>query len=73
VVEIARYQYRHEAEIALGFLQDAGIQALVQADDAGGYEFGLAFARPARLLVPAHDLEEARQVLADSGFEGLPR
>jgi hypothetical protein len=71
MVEIARYQYRHEAELAAGFLQDAGIEALVLVDDAGGYEFGLAFARPARLLVPGSDVERAREVLADTGFPGL--
>ena len=73
MIELARYAYRHEAEIAAGFLEDAGIQAMVQVDDAGGYDFGLAFARPARLLVPRADLEKAREVLADTGFEGLSR
>jgi len=73
MIELARYSYRHEAEIAAGFLQDAGIPSLVQVDDAGGYDFGLAFARPARLLVPRDRIAEAREVLADTGFEGLSR
>ena len=73
MIELARYSYRHEAEIAAGFLQDAGIQAIVQVDDAGGYDFGLAFARPARLLVPREEVEEAKEVLAGTGFEGLTR
>jgi hypothetical protein len=71
VVELARYSYRHEAEIAAGFLEDAGIPALVQVDDAGGYDFGLSFARPARLLVPQEQLARAREVLEDTGFEGM--
>jgi hypothetical protein len=73
MIEIARYAYRHEAELAAGFLKDAGIEAVVLADDAGGYEFGLAFARPARLLVAEAHAREARQVLEDTGFEGLAR
>lgn len=73
MIEIARYAHRHEAELAAGFLEDAGIAAVVQADDAGGYEFGLAFARPARLLVTEADAPEARQVLEDTGFEGLSK
>jgi len=71
VVEVARYLHRHEAELAAGFLEDAGIRTVVQADDAGGYEFGLAFARPARLLVRPEDVAVARVVLSDTGFEGL--
>ncbi len=44
-VTIARSGYRHETELAHGFLEDAGISAALFADDAGGAEVGLAFVK----------------------------
>jgi hypothetical protein len=64
---LAQFQYRHDAEYARGFLQDAGIASILSADDAGGLHLGLGFSRPARLLVSEEDLERARQVLRDAG------
>lgn len=61
-VEVARYRYRHLAEIARGRLEAAGIPSRIVADDAGGAYAGIA---PARLLVAAGDLERAREALAD--------
>ncbi len=66
-VEIARFTHRYEAEMAQGYLHDAGIECLVMTDDAGGADLGLTLTRPARVLVLASDEAEARQVLEDAG------
>jgi hypothetical protein len=63
---LRRYRWRHEAEMAQGLLEDAGIQALVTADDAGGALGGMGLppvGLPVRLLVRAEDLARAREVL----------
>jgi hypothetical protein len=64
---IATFTYRHDAEYAAGFLADAEIPAMLLADDAGGLHPGVGFSRPARLVVRAEDVEEAREVLRDAG------
>lgn len=65
-VEVARYRWRHEAELARGRLADAGIVSMVMADDAGGLYAGIA---PARLLVAPESLGRARELLEDQGPE----
>lgn len=67
-VVIARFSYRHEGEIARGYLEDAGIDATLLVDDASGMEMGMAFSNPARLIVRAGDVERARRVLEDAGI-----
>ncbi|MCI0432148.1 MAG: DUF2007 domain-containing protein [Gemmatimonadetes bacterium] len=64
---IARFAYRHEGELARGYLENAGILALLFVDDASGIEAGMAFANPARLMVREEDAERAREVLRDAG------
>jgi hypothetical protein len=59
--------YRHEAELAKGFLDDAGIEAVIQKDDASGLETGLSFTSPAKLIVHKDDLNQARQILRAAG------
>lgn len=66
-VVLARFHYRHEAELAHGYLQDAGIPAGLFIDDAGGMEVGLAFANPARLVVHRDRAAEAREILESAG------
>lgn len=66
-VVLARFHYRHEAELAHGYLQDAGIPSGLFIDDAGGMEVGLAFANPARLVVNKNRVEEAREILENAG------
>jgi hypothetical protein len=58
-VAVAEFQYRHEAEMAAGFLADAGIPFRLQSDDAGGADLGLSMLRPAVLWVRAVDAEVA--------------
>lgn len=67
-VVVARFHYRHQAELAHGYLRDAGIESALFIDDAGGMEVGLAFANPARLLVRPRDLAEAHDVLEGAGM-----
>lgn len=71
-VVVARFHYRHQAELAHGYLQDAGIPAGLFIDDAGGMEVGLAFANPARLVVHRDREEEAREILESAGVLDPP-
>ncbi len=65
---VARFHYRHEAELARGYLEGAGIPTALLIDDAGGMDVGLAFVNPARLVVRVEDEQRARGVLANSGM-----
>ena len=65
---VARFHYRHEAELAHGYLESAGVDSALHIDDAGGMDVGLAFVNPARIVVRAEDVERARQVLVDAGM-----
>lgn len=67
-VIVARFHYRHQAELAHGYLNDAGVDSALFIDDAGGMDVGLAFVNPARLVVRAEDERRARAVLADVGM-----
>ena len=63
-VRIGEYRFRHEAEFAAGFLDDAGIPYRLQIDDAGGADLGLGMLRPAVLWVRAVDADVARDLIA---------
>lgn len=63
-VPIAEFHYRHEAELAAGFLSDAGIPYRLQSDDAGGADLGLSMLRPSVLWVRAVDVDAARELIA---------
>ncbi len=64
LVFIRAYGRRFEAELAQQFLIDQGIEAMVQADDAGGMYAGLSLGRKGvRLLVRAADADLAREAL----------
>ena len=65
---VARFHYRHQAELAHGYLREAGVIAALFIDDAGGMDVGLAFSNPARLVVRAEDEQRARTILADVGM-----
>jgi hypothetical protein len=67
LVPVAAFDRRHEAEFARGFLEDAGIDSVLLADDAGGADMGLSFARRVPLLVRPEDREAAEEVLRDAG------
>jgi hypothetical protein len=64
---IATFTYRHDAEYAQGFLEDAEIHSMLFVDDAGGVVPSVGFTTPARLAVRPEDAEQALQVLKDAG------
>lgn len=66
LVTIARFTYRHDAEYARGFLEDAGVPSQLLVDDAAGH---LAFSNTAALVVRAEDAVRARTVLDDADVE----
>ena len=69
---VGRFHYRHEAELAYGYLDSAGVDSALHIDDAGGMDVGLAFVNPARLVVRSEDEERAREVLVDAGLLEAP-
>ena len=60
-VEIARFRFRYEAEMAAGTLADAGIPAVVVGDDVGGMYPGIM---SVALRVGGEDADRAREALA---------
>lgn len=70
--QLATFSYRHEAELAFGYLENAGIDAVLYVDDAGGTEVGLAFANPARILVRPEHYDRAREVFESIGIPVTP-
>jgi len=59
------YPTRSDAELAQTALTAAGIQSVIESDDAGGaYPFDLSGG--ARLLVADGDAEDAAAILGDS-------
>lgn len=68
---VATFQHRHQAEMARGYLEDAGVRAAVSADDGGG-AFGvpLTFSEAsfATVRVLEDDAADARRILRDGGF-----
>lgn len=66
LVIIARFTYRHDAEYARGFLEDAGIASQMVVDDAAGH---LAFSNSAQLVVTSEDAERAVEVLRAAGID----
>jgi hypothetical protein len=68
-IVVARFHFRHDGEIARGFLEDADIPAALFIDDAGGAEPNLAFVSPARLVVRAEDAERAKEILWNAGYD----
>lgn len=65
---VATFEYRHEAEMAQGYLEDADIPVVMVAGDAAGIELGFAAPHRARIAVRTVDVEAAREVLRDVGF-----
>ena len=65
---VARFHYRHEGELAQGYLRDAGVESILFVDDAGGADCGLAFVNPGRLVVRLEDERQAVELLRDLGF-----
>jgi len=70
-VAIARYSYRHDAEFAAGFLEDADIPHRLQLDDPG---LGMSIGTMATIWVLEMDVRRASELLEiDGGPVSLTR
>ncbi len=66
-VSVAEVASRFEAELIAGLLRSHGLSAAVVTDDVGGQEPQLQLQRSGvRVLVPASDEADARQLLAET-------
>jgi len=64
LVNIKTFLYRHEAEMAKGLLDEENIEAMISADDLGGYRPHLAFGMGGvQLLVKKEDVEKAQAII----------
>lgn len=63
-IPVGQYAYRHEAEFAAGFLEDAGIPYRLQVDDPA---LGVLMSGSATLWVAAMDERRARELLDVEG------
>jgi Putative prokaryotic signal transducing protein len=64
LVVVQSFSSRAEADLAKGALEDAGIQAMIQADTAGGMREHLAWSGAGfRILVREEEATMARDVL----------
>jgi len=64
LVVVQSYGRRPEAELAKGALENAGIQAMIQADTAGGMRDHIAWSGAGfKILVREEDAAVARDVL----------
>lgn len=57
------YSYRHEADLGRSALENAGIEALIDADDCGGQEPPLGANVGVKLLVHRRDEGKAKKLL----------
>jgi hypothetical protein len=65
LVVVQSYGSRAEADLAKGVLEDAGIEAMIQADTAGGMREHLAWSGAGfQILVRDEDSTAARDLLA---------
>jgi hypothetical protein len=62
---LRRFPNRTDAEMAQAALADAGIRAIVAADDAGGTDPALAYVAGIPLLVAPQDAERAADLLSE--------
>jgi|SRR5712671_1842447 len=72
LVVVQSYGSRPAADLAKGALEDVGIQAMVQADTAGGMREHLAWSGAGfKILVREEDATVARDVLTPPGEDDL--
>lgn len=70
-VVVAMFHHRHQAEMARGYLEDAGIPATMEVDDGGGaFGMPLTFSEHsfAHLRVMERHAERALRLLREGGF-----
>jgi hypothetical protein len=69
LIAVATFRGRLEAEVAQTRLAAAGIEALLAADDSGGWGLDQPFVRGVRLLVDPDHLTEASHLLSGTAPE----
>lgn len=57
------YENRLDADIIKAYLEQEGIESLIQADDGGGTMPYLAFSNGVRIFVLPKDLERAQTIM----------
>jgi hypothetical protein len=73
LVVVQSYGSRPEADLAKGALENAGIQAMIQADTAGGMREHLAWSGAGfKILVREEEATVARDVLAPLAGDESP-
>jgi hypothetical protein len=65
---LATYTTRRDAEVAREYLDDAGIRAFVQSDDAGGMHPQMQRPNGVKLIGMSGSAQEARSLLETAGF-----
>lgn len=64
------YFHKHDAEMVVGLLKDAGIQAILQSDDAGGFRPHLNLGMGNnRILIKKEDELKAIEVIGNVQVE----
>jgi hypothetical protein len=66
IVEVANFPSRFEAQLAMSFLETAGIRAMAKFGDASGVVPYYALVDGFRVLVFEDDLDAAREILDES-------
>jgi hypothetical protein len=66
MISVRTFRDRSAAEVAKAGLAAAGIEAVVAADDAAGWQPALPFAKGVRLLVHPDDVAEATRILSET-------
>ena len=64
-VIVKEFLKRHEAEMARDLLWDSGIKGVVVADDCGGCQPHMLYAKTAKLMIKTEDLAKAQEILRD--------
>jgi len=63
LVVVRTYGFRHEAEVGRSMLEANEVDAVINGDDAGGIQPGMAAANGIKLLVRRSDGQKARLLL----------
>ncbi len=66
LIVIRTFGTKFEAEVAKSALDAANLDAMIQADDAGGVQPGMWAGNGVDLLVRAEDAERAKEILSTS-------
>ncbi len=66
IVQVASFNFHHDADLVVSMLQASGIDALVLADDCGGVDPRIGFASRTRVMVPARQAAAAVALLESS-------